>query len=106
MLFQISNAIVADSGTFSCLLSETATNAVSEENVIVGVFRRIEDGELLKQSQSTDYFGSDQSETHFDLKYLKYEVNYSVKYETSFLLNILCAMIIIFGRNINLVIHL
>jgi hypothetical protein len=68
---------------------------VSEENVVVAVFRRIEDKENIKKDQSTEYFQSDQSETHFDLRYLKYDVNYSVKYETSSLLNILCAIIII-----------
>jgi hypothetical protein len=59
------------------------------------VFRRIEDKENFKKVQSTAYFQSDQSETQFDLRYVKYEVNYSVKYETRSLLNIFCAMIII-----------
>ena len=92
MLFQISNVTVADSGTFSCLLSEDNTNDVSEKNIIVAVFRRIEGGKLLKPSQSIDYFQSNQSETHFDLKYLKYEVNYSEKYGTSYLFCIICVI--------------
>ena len=67
---------------------------MSEENVVVAVFRRIEDEENSKTVQSTDYFQSDQSETHSDLTYMKYEVNYSVKYETSCVLNILCVIMI------------
>ena len=94
MLFQISDVSVADSGTFSCFLSKDDTSEVSVENVIVAVFRRIEDKENLKQIESLDYFQSDQSETDFDLKYLKYEVNYSVKYETSYLLYNLCVIIL------------
>ena len=94
MLFQISDVSVADSGTFSCFLSKDDTSEVSVENVIVAVFRRIEDKENLKQIESLDYFQSDQSETDFDLKYLKYEVNYSEKYGTSYLFCIICVITI------------
>ena len=95
LLFQISNVSATDSGTFSCILSEDDASEVSEENVVVAVFRRIEDEENFKKVRSTDHFQRDQSETQFDLRYLKYEVNYSVKYETNSLLDILCAIIII-----------
>ena len=81
LLFQISNVSATDSGTFSCFLSEDDSSEVSEENVVVAVFKRIEDEEHFKKVRSTDHFQNDQSETQFDLRYLKYEVNYSVKYE-------------------------
>jgi hypothetical protein len=51
----------------------------------VAVFLQIDDKEILRRIQSSYYFQSDQRETHFYLKYLKYEVIDSVKYEISYL---------------------
>ena len=53
----------------------------------MAMFKQIDDKENLRRIQSSDYSQSDQRETHFDLKYLKYEVNYSVKYEVSYLVS-------------------
>ena len=49
LLFQISNVSATDSGTFSCFLSEDDSSEVSEENVVVAVFRRIEDEENFQR---------------------------------------------------------
>jgi hypothetical protein len=58
---------------------------LSSFQLVLTVFKQIGNKENLRRIQRSDYFQGDQRETHFDLKYLKYEVNYSVKYEINYL---------------------
>ena len=64
---------------------------MSEENVIVAVFEKVTDKE--KDLFNTANFQSDESDKYFDVKYLKYEVNYSVKYGISYLLFLICVIV-------------
>ena len=83
--FQISNISVSDTGTYTCILSSNTTGDVSEEDVSVFVFERIdpEDGGnnfLDRHDHSSD--------VDFELKYLEYKVreNSSSINGTSYLL--------------------
>ena len=89
------NVSIADSGTFSCILSDDFAGEMSEENVIVAVFERVREDRAEKNVLHTELFQSDQSEQDINAKYLKFKVklNFSLRSACSFAILLCCILV-------------